>query len=212
MKLLKDNRGFSLIELIVTIAIMGILAGAIVANVVIIGNANSKKAAQRLGTKLDTCLSENLTKLDNTYLYIFKSGGEVKTLIWKTPTNAVTSDSDLYSTYRYRGYNSYDELMAAKYTKELIAADAPSLGGNNIDISVIKDNTETDLPSNGIIKIGFDKADGSINTCVMTTSAGMDISDSSAIIDFDTIRVSGRAKVDVKLVHSTGKHTVITAS
>lgn len=68
----KNNKGFSLVELIVTILIIGILAGGTVVSVSIIYNANVKSAADNLVAMLGKARNEAIARQDGeVYLVVY---------------------------------------------------------------------------------------------------------------------------------------------
>lgn len=78
----KDNRGFSLVEMIVVIAIAAILAGASATMVRQISFANTEKTAETIATTLDRERIAAMSKAGNGYTYIYKldDGYYMKTL------------------------------------------------------------------------------------------------------------------------------------
>jgi prepilin-type N-terminal cleavage/methylation domain-containing protein len=66
MKPMKNNRGFTLIELIVVMVIMGIVAVGSVTSYHILDSRSSKNATERIQSVLDYVQMENMTK-KNTY-------------------------------------------------------------------------------------------------------------------------------------------------
>ena len=73
MDIRKDKRGFSLIELIITMAIMAVFAGAIIGGMSYINAGKTKKAAARLNNKISSIQTATMTKKGQTFLYIYRT-------------------------------------------------------------------------------------------------------------------------------------------
>lgn len=68
----KDQRGFSMVELIVVIAIVGILAGASASLIGHIRAANTQKAVETVSDMLDRQRITSMSKQGTQYLYIYR--------------------------------------------------------------------------------------------------------------------------------------------
>ena len=90
-KITKNNKGFSLIELIIVIAIMAVLVAIIAPNLTkYLGSSKKntdKKNADELASQLQTCITDYET--ENGYL-IAKNGSSV-TVTWKKNTASSTA-------------------------------------------------------------------------------------------------------------------------
>lgn len=71
-RLREDNRGFSLVELIVVMAIVAILVGATVSLFRQITFANTEKAAETISANLEKARVTAMSKSGNNYIYIYK--------------------------------------------------------------------------------------------------------------------------------------------
>ena len=74
----KDNRGVTLVELIVVMLIISILAGGTVIAVGSLDSGNTKSTVERIGALLDYVRVLNMSK-DRTYYLVVKKEGEVFT-------------------------------------------------------------------------------------------------------------------------------------
>ena len=63
----KSNAGFSLVELMVVVAIISVLIGAVAITYSIVGKANAKSYATTLKQALATVRSETMGRVQNTY-------------------------------------------------------------------------------------------------------------------------------------------------
>lgn len=68
----KDQRGFSLVELIVVIAIIGILAGGTVTLISHIQYANNQRAVETVSDMLDRLRITSMSRKGPQYLYIYR--------------------------------------------------------------------------------------------------------------------------------------------
>lgn len=70
------SKGFSLVELIIVIAIMGILTGGVALGVGMLNSADSKKLANNINSSFTTLRSENMAKDKKTYMHLYQYEGE----------------------------------------------------------------------------------------------------------------------------------------
>lgn len=76
MSLGKDHKGFSLVELIVVVGIVGILAGASITLLGHIRHANNDKVVKTITTALSKQQAQTMSKQTKPYLYIYQIDGE----------------------------------------------------------------------------------------------------------------------------------------
>lgn len=67
----KNQKGVSLVELLIVVALMGILAGSAVALMNHVHYANTKKTIESIDTALDKQQSMAMSKSNDEYLYIY---------------------------------------------------------------------------------------------------------------------------------------------
>lgn len=176
----KCEDGFTMVEMIITIAISAILLGSIVATLGYISAGNAKRSAARFNSKLNTAQTETMMQAKPTYLYLYKeSDGSIKCVLSKG------------------NYQSRTALNGRP------ADETPTdVGGSGVNVTakIEGGGTYTLLNANTMIKIAFDKATGAYKSA----NAGSD-ADSHF---FEEIEFSGREKFKVTLVKATGKHVM----
>lgn len=181
--------GFTLVEMIITIAIAGLLVGAVIGFTGYIRVGNSKKSAAKFNGKLDTVQVENMTKEGTAYLYVYKDSDGIQVTMAKADSSypdGFTSRSNLNS-YLAAGSGSASQIGDSRVSVSAQGKD----GGTDISMSLGEDN---------MLKIGFSKSTGAY-TCSGTGAVG-----DTAF--YDTIIFSGAESYTVRMVQSTGKHFI----
>ncbi len=212
MKFRNNKSGFSFIELIIVLAIMGLLASAIVANVVILGQQNAKKVAYAINDKLNNLQTDNITKRGDEYMYIYRDykTKDIIYVMWTMKESEVQDPSGSVKRKRVprtlekrrNGYSQFYELCQEAYQA------SRSLSNDDVKIYVSKGGTKTEL-KDGMIKIKFDRTTGAFTCRKMVANKSENVDDeSAAIVDFDQIIIDGRTDYAIKLVGATGKRTV----
>ncbi len=81
-KTLRDHKGITLVEIIIVIAILGILASTVVGMLGHLHYADTQKVVKTLDTSLDALQVKTMSKTGQFYMYVYKSGGNyyVRTL------------------------------------------------------------------------------------------------------------------------------------
>lgn len=75
MRFLKDHKGFSLVEMIIVVGIIGIVAGASLTMIGHLRSANTEKIVQNLSTELNKLQANTMGKKEKKDMYLFKKGG-----------------------------------------------------------------------------------------------------------------------------------------
>jgi prepilin-type N-terminal cleavage/methylation domain-containing protein len=139
MKRGEDNRGFSMVEIIVTIAILVILAATAIRSIAYLNHGNAKKCMGQLESTLDRVQSETLGKETTPYLYVFKSD---------------------------KGYRMVTSTNKNLTWAELNSMTSTALGGNNLKLTaknmVTASGTKinSDLSGGEVLRLGFQKSTG----------------------------------------------------
>ena len=192
MRMVKDEKGFSLVELIIVMGIMAIAATMIMASMGYINRGKTEKAASTLDSKLSYIQTETLTKAGTTYLYLYPKSDGIYYFIKRAETGGNTADGD------GTGFASYTELNTYLTSKSI---DGTRLCGSQVKASGKGGSGVTDINlaagGSDMLKIGYKKSTGAFECC--NNGSG----------SFRTsIVLTGKETFTVKLVEKTGKHKV----
>lgn len=182
-KWLDKQDGFTMIEMIITIGIMAILAGAAVVSFSIISSGNASKSTARFLNRLDAVQVEDMTKTGVTYLYLYKDGDGVKTFMCNDGTEeGMTSRSDLMT-----------QVAAENGTITNIA-------GSGVNFT-LPDGSNSSDDADLVVKIAFEKGSGAF-------ACSKKIDDTTGTVFYDEISFKGKQTTNytVKMLKNTGKH------
>ena len=70
---MKSNKGVTIIELIVVIAILGVLIGGVALTFRIVNSADIKGCTQTIDSSLEKVKNECMSKIDQSFLVLYKS-------------------------------------------------------------------------------------------------------------------------------------------
>ena len=105
----KNNKGFSLVELIVIIAIMAVLAVSVISYIGMIGNSQAKKCAKELASHISQTKVCAMSRSNASMtIYADDTGVYVKTVQGDTVETEKIGDKGVKVTYRdVRGSSTY---------------------------------------------------------------------------------------------------------
>lgn len=202
MKICKDSRGFSLVELIITMGIMAILAIGVVGTMGYINAGKTKKASAKLNSKLTYIQSETMTKEGCSYLYLYKQSDGVYCYISNKNSDGNVGTDGLDVAHLDSVASSGDRICDSN-----VDVIAYTVSGHSIKLGKLKEasGSEADM-----IKIGYRKSTGDfLASCVYKGSASDPEKDASGeTYFFNRIQLSGKQNFSVRLVEKTGKHYV----
>ncbi|MDE6566547.1 MAG: type II secretion system GspH family protein [Lachnospiraceae bacterium] len=133
MKKWRNEDGFTMVEMVIVIAIAAILMGTTVATFGYISSSNARKSAARFNSSLNTAQTNTMMQKEATYLYLFKDKG----------IKVVLSTNDA-------------ESLASLKTN----ANVTDVGGARVDVIAEKSGGSQKLEDSEFIQIAFDKATG----------------------------------------------------
>ncbi|MFW5632389.1 MAG: type II secretion system protein [Acetivibrio ethanolgignens] len=178
MRIKKENRGFSLVEVILAIAMLALLSGITIRTIGYMYYGNAKKCAARLESLLDRMQAETMGKGKGKYLYLFQAEDGLRMV--------ASADKELTRDY-------------------LNTAESTLLGGNGITLtiggmrrkengSIVTSREQIRLTESNFLRIGFKKSTGAFQE--------------DSYCETITLQNKGRSSMVLHLVERTGKHYV----
>lgn len=176
-----NNKGFSLIELIVIIAIMGVLVGGASLGIGLVFSKDAMKCATRLNDSIYDARANSMYKAGEFKLIIDNSGSANTATISQTDLTPATSDT----VYLDGVDSSKKTTISARFVTEAVPA-----------------GTAISLP----VSVTFDKAKGNVYSVVDADE--MTYGDGIIVFEIEPLRGNRNRKAKVQLVTTTGKHTI----
>lgn len=140
LKLRKNKKGFTLVELIVVIAIMAVLAGTVAGVTVSQLNKNTDKANYTQANKIATSISGLILESPEKYIDIATGAASVE---GEGEEGSDTTKTDTFKLSTSGKKDGTIDLLLEELTKEFtgktIGTDAPKAG--EFQVSLIQDNT-----------------------------------------------------------------------
>jgi len=156
---MKNDRGFTLIELIVVMAIMGIVAVSSVAGYHLLDSRSSKNAAERILSVMDYVQMENMTKKNTYSLRIVKDSTNGKYQLSVIRRMSASSEQIEMEEILEIKNGELTFQISGDVTQYLVSS-VPVIGRQvmgSIEISFRKDTggLNEDTPGNMITRIGI---------------------------------------------------------
>ncbi len=143
---MRDNRGFSLVEVMVAIAIIGVLVGASTLSINMISRANVEKGMQLVESTMGKLQTECTSKSKPTYMYIYQD----------------TSDKDYYMKLSKTLHTSVASVVSD-------GAEAEMIESSTVKMYYIVSETDNGvaggphiIEGNSFVAITYNKSDSSV--------------------------------------------------
>lgn len=183
--------GFTLVEMIVVIAIMAILAGVAAGSLSLITAGNAKKCSARFNGALNEAQVQTMSLKDPSYLYLYReSSGKVMVA---TSNEKCDSRSDFDTkAANMKTREVGDKAITVKFT---FAADG---------VSTTSDVEKT-LGDDQMLRIVYRKDNGAYD---VAESGQFGSGGRLGNLFIKEVKFSGKGRYKVKMVEETGKHFV----
>jgi len=171
-KLKLNNKGATLIELMVILAIIAVLVSGSIVAFNVLNGSNLKNAARTTGSFLETTRTKTMSVVADAWYY------------------TLTRDGDNYYTEIYKVYT--DDTGATVEEK----IEAEDLGFRVVG-SIIADGSETEFADGDMLTIKFDQASGSVKIVDLD---GTELTPSENMITIKFVSGAKEASVDLYFV------------
>lgn len=187
-----NNKGFSLIELIVVIAIMSIMVGFLVVSLSTVFGTKARECAEKVSAKIDSVKTGSVSLYNETMILQYHDDSE-----------------DGYSS---DGFYTDCCVYTIDKNANSVAASEPEIrkvGAPNVGIKVYtSDGNSFDLDSSTGITISFDRSTGAFKPAMTHDGTGiLDASNNPVYFEKITFSAGGRT-YKIEMVPETGKHSV----
>lgn len=129
-KLHIDNRGYSLIELVIVLAIIAVLMGTVFYSIILVFSANAKSCANNIQRSIGDCKVTTMGKAD-AYMVLYRDDSGVYTQMHVTESDGTVTDEE-----------------------------PQKVGTNRVTVGYVQGGAETELTPGTLIEIRFDRSNG----------------------------------------------------
>lgn len=189
-----NNKGLSLVELIVVIAIMAVLIGIGTFSLSLLFGTQAKSCAQKVSAMLSETKTGCMSRFDETMTLSYRK-------------KVADSDPGYDPSVTSDGYYAENRVFTMKKDASLFEAASTQMrrmGSPRVVITVhLTDGTVFELGENNSITVSFDRASGAFEEVAAT----VDGNPVTGYIDRMTFQ-SGLRTFTITMVAETGKHTL----
>lgn len=187
----QDNRGFSLVELIVVIAIMAIMIGVGILSISLLFGTQARGCSQKVSSMLNETKTGCLSRFDETMTLTYCTKGQ-------DGNKSFTTDGYYAISKIYTINKNGDRVPVGNNS----STEVRSMGSGNVVITVyLSDGSSFELGTDKEITISYDRSSGAFDPVIV------DGSQTSNYIEKITF-TSGTRTYTITMVKETGKHTL----
>lgn len=184
----KNNQGFSLIELIVVIAIMAVMIGVTGFSLAFLFGADARQAAAKIGAQLNETKTGSMSRYD-----------ESMTLAYRTKDTAKGIPSD--------GYYAENRTWTIENTDQLVKEDEDTIfrevGSSRVNITIYYDGGKSlVLGDTHSVTISYNRTSGAMDKTVIDGSTVAPVTLESMVVS------SASKEYTITFIPETGKHMI----
>lgn len=183
---MRDNKGFSLIELVVVVALMAVVTGFLAYSFSLVTGQESKQCANNLSTALDRAKNYALTRSGSSdaYMELLKEPGGGYIVQFYVPAKAWQKN-------------------AATGTADYVMQDSQEVGKSAVQITCLfQDGTIFSISESSHLRIYYDRISGAFKKAVWV-DGGTETEGSCR-----SITIERGKKFELTLIEATGKHSL----
>lgn len=207
----RDNRGFSLVELIVIMAIMTVTVGALALSISLISGSEAKEAARKFNAQIDEARTGSMSRYDEdlTIKYMekdtdngidtpgFYTVKEITTIEHDTSKRTDPTDTSLIGSYKAKVIGSEHRYLS----KDRVKISVEFYNGSEVVTKPVEPNT-----AGNDLTLKFDRTTGLLDKFLYAGTA-YNASNLKAVYFETSIR-----KFRITFVQETGKHQLDTVN
>lgn len=192
MRMKENNKGYSVVELIVVIGIMAIMLAGTALSISVVTNSRATECAQNISSQLSETRSGSMSRADEQMVLAYKA---------KNPAvdAALTSDG-FYTT------NTVYTINKNAVSQPLGEPEIKKVGHKDVTVVVWLDGDTSGrtMDENSSLTISYDRSTGALENVTYKDATG-----SETIKKLSKIVISSGSRVcTITFIPETGKHTV----
>lgn len=182
IRMFKNNKGYSLIELIVVIAIMAVATGTAILSLSLLTDSESKKACTKIEAQLDEVKTGSMSRSDETLTVIYMNKGELNAQGNFTNSGENYSDG-MYVVKRVwtldagtkKTESGVSGFIVTESSKKELNSESRLIAGKKVKVTLKYEGGECTVDnSNGnYFTIKYDRATGLLNDVDVYKDGGL---------------------------------------
>lgn len=191
----EDNRGFSLVELVIVIAIMAVMGAFYFLGNALLTGQYARECANDISTALNKEKNYALTRSATIDCYM-----------------ELVKDTDGYYVRYYQPKNAI--VKGDTPSDDWVLADEEKVGKSSVEVvCTFRDNGGSVLSSAQIgtaqsVKFVYDRISGAFKPVVISDGATSGIESGGTVFSTADIEISGGRIYDIEIYYDTGKHVL----